>query len=98
MAPEGLDKISHLFTPEGLEKVSRLLCMLDAMTDEEFLAWCKNYPRDNTETIPAKALDIVVHKDEDTNEEVSWGILFEDGSTKWYESLEEAEYYYPQEK
>ena len=47
MVPEGLEKIAHLLTPEGLEKVSRLMCEIDAMSDDEFLAWCKNYPKFN---------------------------------------------------
>jgi hypothetical protein len=37
------------------------------------------------------ALDIIVHIDEDTNEKTEWGILYEDGSVHWYDSLEEAE-------
>jgi hypothetical protein len=41
-----------------------------------------------------KQIDIIVYKDEDTDKETSWGILFEDGSVKWYDSLDEAEYYF----
>lgn len=37
------------------------------------------------------ALDIIVHNGEDTNEKTEWGILYEDGSVRWYDSLEEAE-------
>jgi len=40
---------------------------------------------------------IITHRDEDTREDTAWGILYEDGSVKWYDSLEEAEYYYPSE-
>lgn len=43
----------------------------------------------------AEAIDIIVHKDEDTNEETAWGVLYEDGSVRWYDSLDEALYYYP---
>lgn len=43
------------------------------------------------------ALDIIVHKDEETREETAWGIVYEDGSVKWYDSLDEAEYYFPKE-
>lgn len=43
------------------------------------------------------AVDIITHQDEDTNETVAWGILFEDGSVKWYDTLDEANYYYPEE-
>lgn len=43
----------------------------------------------------AEAIDIIVHKNEDTNEETAWGVLYEDGSVRWYDSLDEALYYYP---
>jgi hypothetical protein len=41
-----------------------------------------------------KQIDIIVYKDEDTDKETSWGIVFEDGSVKWYDSIEEATYYW----
>ena len=42
-----------------------------------------------------KASDIISHKDDHTREEISWGVVFDDGSVKWYESFEEASYYFP---
>ena len=41
-----------------------------------------------------KQLDIIVYKDENTGKETSWGIAFDDGSVKWYDSLDEATYYF----
>lgn len=41
-----------------------------------------------------KQLDIITHKDEHTREEIAWGITFDDGSVKWYDSIEEATYYF----
>lgn len=45
----------------------------------------------------ATALDIIVHKDDTTGEDSSWGIVYEDGAVQWYDSLEEAEYYFDKE-
>ena len=44
-----------------------------------------------------QALDIIVHKDENTGQDSAWGIVYEDGAVKWYDSLHEAEYYFPKE-
>lgn len=41
-----------------------------------------------------KQLDIIVHKDEDTGKEISWGITHDDGSVKWYDTRDEANYYF----
>jgi hypothetical protein len=40
-----------------------------------------------------KPVDIITHTDPD-NDALSFGILFEDGSVEWHETLEEAEYYW----
>jgi len=41
-------------------------------------------------------IDIIRHANED--ESVSWGLLYDDGSVKWYETLEEASYYMKKEE
>ena len=43
------------------------------------------------------AWGIITHRDENTREDTAWGVLFEDGSVKWYGSLAEAEDNYPEE-
>ena len=42
-----------------------------------------------------KALDIIVHTDDHTRQETAWGVSFDDGSVKWYDSIEEVTYYFP---
>ena len=39
-------------------------------------------------------VDIVTYRDEETDQVVNWGILFEDGSVEWFDSEEQAESYW----
>ena len=50
--------------------------------------------QEKRETVNNEIVDMITDTDENTGTVNSWGLVFEDGSTKWFDSKEEAEEYW----